>query len=225
MHNLEEKITDWRKQMAAGGIKSPAVLDELESHLREDVEREMKAGSGDAKAFEAAARRIGQSSLLKEEFAKINRFKWSRPGQVLGIALCVLAGIVAVWATPALLAIHEMTFGQRLVGLAAVATTVFAIISWRFSHRYLPVIRHRRIRMATSLACGLAGVIWLYAFGGLLFYVIVPRALITSDGNPFPAFYIGISFLWAIAFAAVLGGVAYGIEEAARRQERKEIHV
>jgi hypothetical protein len=187
----------------------------------------MKSGSSDAKAFETAARRIGQSSLLKEEFAKVHGFKWSRPAQIIGIALCVLAGIVAIWATPALLAIHEMTFGQRLMGLGAIATTVFAIISWRFSHRYLPVIRHRWLRMATSLACGLAGVLWLYAFGGLLLHVIVPRALVTQNpaGNAFPVFNIGLTFLWAIAFAAVLGGLAYGIEEAARRQERKETYV
>lgn len=227
MFNLDQKITEWRRRMAADGIRNPAVLDELESHLREDVEREMKSGSGDAKAFETAARRLGQSSLLKAEFAKINRFKWSRPAQIIGIALCALAGIVVSWVSPAFLTIREMTLGQRLTGFAAVGVAVFAIMSWRFSYRYLPVIRHPWLRMAVGLACGLAGVVWLYAFGGLLYYVIVPRAFNsgTSPQNAFPAFNIFLAFVWAIAFAAVLGGLAYGLEEAARRQERKETHV
>jgi hypothetical protein len=225
MHKLEEKILNWRKQMAAGGLKSPAVLDELESHLREDVEHELKSGSGDAKAFEAATRRIGQSSLLKEEFAKVNRFKWSRPAQIIGIALCVLAAAFAFCATPSLLTIREMTLGQRLLGLAAVAVTFFAIASWRFSHKYLPAISNRRLRMVAGAACSLAGVVWLYAFGGVLLYVIVPQVLgglrTTPTENFYPAFAIGISFLWAIALAAILGSIAYGLEEAARRANRR----
>jgi len=226
MFDFEQAIVDWRKQMLAAGIKAPVPLDELESHLREDIERETKSGSGDEKAFEAALLRLGQSSLLKAEFAKINRFKWSRPAQIMGIALCALAGIIVSFVGPAFLTIREMTIGQRLAGLAAAAVTVFAIASWRFSYRYLPVIRHRWLRMAAGLASGVAGVVWLYAFGALLFYVIVPRAF--SSGalpeNSFPAFNILLAFVWAIAFSAVLGGIAYGLEEAARRR-RKETYV
>ncbi|HEX4265160.1 MAG TPA: hypothetical protein VH597_12540 [Verrucomicrobiae bacterium] len=43
--NLDPAITEWRRKMAAGGIKSPAVVDELESHLHEDVEQQMRAGT------------------------------------------------------------------------------------------------------------------------------------------------------------------------------------
>jgi hypothetical protein len=44
MFNLDAAITNWRRQMATGGIKSPAVLDELESHLRGEVEQQMRSG-------------------------------------------------------------------------------------------------------------------------------------------------------------------------------------
>ena len=40
MFNLDQSIAAWRQQMVAGGIKSPRVLDELESHLRDDVEEQ-----------------------------------------------------------------------------------------------------------------------------------------------------------------------------------------
>jgi hypothetical protein len=44
MPNLDQRIAEWRQRMDTGGIKSPAVLDELESHLRDEVEQQMRSG-------------------------------------------------------------------------------------------------------------------------------------------------------------------------------------
>ncbi len=44
MFDLEESIADWRKQMLAAGIKSPVPPEELEIHLREEIERQMQPG-------------------------------------------------------------------------------------------------------------------------------------------------------------------------------------
>src|SRR6185437_4957042 len=98
MRNLDIKITEWRRQMSAGGIKTPSVLDELEAHLREDVESQMRAGWDKEKAFEAAVQRIGKSDLLEAEFAKIAGRKEGRVGKVLGIACCLIALPLAVFA-------------------------------------------------------------------------------------------------------------------------------
>ena len=56
--------------MAAAGIKSRDVLDELESHLREDVEQKSRAGMDGKTAFENAVRGIGQPEALRREWAK-----------------------------------------------------------------------------------------------------------------------------------------------------------
>ena len=40
MFDLEQSIADWRRQMLAAGIKTPVPLEELESHLREEIERQ-----------------------------------------------------------------------------------------------------------------------------------------------------------------------------------------
>jgi hypothetical protein len=37
MFNLDQAIEQWRRQLAVSGIRSLETLDELESHLREDV--------------------------------------------------------------------------------------------------------------------------------------------------------------------------------------------
>jgi hypothetical protein len=76
MSNLEKNISDWRKQLAAGGIKSPAVLDELESHLREDVEKLRRSGMELPDAFNAAEKKIGAAELLRREFEKTSSKRW-----------------------------------------------------------------------------------------------------------------------------------------------------
>lgn len=68
MFDLEQAIAGWRKQMAAGGIKDSSVLDELESHLREDVAHQMQSGLTPQAAFEVAAGRIGRPGALQNEF-------------------------------------------------------------------------------------------------------------------------------------------------------------
>ena len=73
MFNLEQAISEWRKQMLAAGIKTPVPLEELEIHLREETERQMKSGSDEQKAFEISVQQIGQSENVEIEFKKIDR--------------------------------------------------------------------------------------------------------------------------------------------------------
>lgn len=239
MFNLDQAVTEWRRQMVAGGIKNSAVLDELESHLREDIERRLGSGTKGEHAFEAAVRQIGQSDLLKAEFAKIAGLKDGRLGKVIGIAGCVFAGLYSIVLAPHLFTIHELSPAQRIGGLTAVGLTFLSIVSWRFSYKYLPVIHSRQTRTIASVACGLAGLAWLLVFANLLPNVVVPHFMggaasaesirgsvliglrqATPDGFR-AVFMIGISLLWAMTLAAVLGGIAYGLEEAARRQTKE----
>lgn len=71
MPDLEEQIAQWRKRMAAGGVKTTAVLDELESHLREEVQVRIAAGDSESVAFQTAATRIGSAGSLRMEFNKV----------------------------------------------------------------------------------------------------------------------------------------------------------
>jgi len=74
MFKLEQSIADWRKQMLAAGIKAPVPLEELESHLREEIEQQMKSGLNEQEIFNSAIQKIGQASQLKPEFKKIGGF-------------------------------------------------------------------------------------------------------------------------------------------------------
>jgi hypothetical protein len=77
MFNLEQAIAQWRRQMIACGINGLDVLDELEWHLREEVERQMQSGMSAEQAFKVSVQRIGQAGSLKSEFAKVGRGKWA----------------------------------------------------------------------------------------------------------------------------------------------------
>ena len=94
MFNLEQAVADWRRQMVADGVDTPEVLNELESHLRDDVERQMQSGAKAPKAFEAAVHRIGQAAVLKHEFDKLG----DTPER-LKHAILVLAGIPTLATT------------------------------------------------------------------------------------------------------------------------------
>jgi len=70
MCNLEQSITDWRKKMLAAGVKTPVPLEELEIHLREEMERRIRSGSSQEEAFKISIQQIGQPEIIKNEFKK-----------------------------------------------------------------------------------------------------------------------------------------------------------
>jgi hypothetical protein len=73
MFELEEAIRKWRQQMAADGVGTAELLNELESHLRDDVEQQVASGIEAEQAFESAIGRIGEGQALQSEFAKVDR--------------------------------------------------------------------------------------------------------------------------------------------------------
>jgi hypothetical protein len=71
MFELERAISSWRREMQCRGIKGGETLDELESHLREDLDERVRSGMEIQRAFDAARTDIGQSESLGLEFDKI----------------------------------------------------------------------------------------------------------------------------------------------------------
>ena len=69
MFDRERAISNWREEMSARDL-SDAVVDELESHLRDELEAQVRAGVGSEDAFTTAVQRVGRADVLKTEFAK-----------------------------------------------------------------------------------------------------------------------------------------------------------
>jgi sec-independent protein translocase protein TatC len=84
--------------MDAAGIETP-VLDELESHLRDDVEQRVRSGMSVQQACETAARRIGQAAALQAEFEKAGRAKRLRGSRYLLRAFGIVMGVFITGVT------------------------------------------------------------------------------------------------------------------------------
>ncbi len=99
MFNLEQSISEWRKQMLADGIKTPVPLNELESHLREDIEQQIKLGSNTRDAFNSAVQKLGQPVSLKSEFKQTgNIYGFLSERRTLSITL-ISRVIGLIWLT------------------------------------------------------------------------------------------------------------------------------
>jgi hypothetical protein len=87
MFDLDESIGRWRRRLSRDETVRPSDLDELESHLRDQVDGLREAGLSYEEAFLVATRRLGDPEHLSEEFAKVHgdsvwgyRFFWMTVG-------------------------------------------------------------------------------------------------------------------------------------------------
>jgi len=94
MFDLKKEVANWRRQMAAGEINSES-LQELEAHLRDDIEHSVRAGLGESQAFEEAVRRLGGAPALRSEFAKERTTNYRRL-VFFGLAISLGMGAVSV---------------------------------------------------------------------------------------------------------------------------------
>lgn len=201
--------------MLAAGIKTPVPLEELESHLREEIERQMRAGTDMPVAFARAVSQIGKGTELKTEFFKTSRLhrllhyefinkewesKWSPAGHVISYAIILLFYCaIVIWNTSA-----GLTSGERLAGLAGAAVTFLLVNAGLLGSRVLPVIVSQRKRMA------------VYAIGGFLIALGIMIFLARLNVG-MGALIMALSW----AFLAPLGafsGFILGLEKAAQKK-------
>jgi Cytochrome C assembly protein len=98
MFDLEERIRHWRQAQAHALGGRVEVLDELESHLREEMQRLVTAGQAPASAWETALARLGDPRQLAAEFGKVSApgaLTWV-PARVV-VALLALLGLGLAW--------------------------------------------------------------------------------------------------------------------------------
>lgn len=154
MFNLEQSIAQWRKRMIATGIKSPVPLEELESHLREDIERQIRAGAEAEHAFVAAAKQMGEGDYLKPEFEKVegseeqrrrNRKRIVATFAGTGFAYSV---VFATWIFIRRSTHAEITWNEFLLVLGSmVATLLFGLVG-RYFARFLPIVFNEWLQAA-----------------------------------------------------------------------------
>ena len=208
MFDLEQSIAEWRQQMLAAGIKTPA-LEELEIHLREEIERQMQSGFGKEHAFQSAVWKIGQADALKTEFNKTGdakkRFEPALARFVLYSAILAF-GWILIMGIHAFLK-YEMSLAWRLAGFADIATITLSVVGRHWLNRVFPVIPDKRVRTAIGIAFGIFGIAGMIVF----MKFILPNISFTEG-------QLTVLVLWALTLMATFGVVLAGLEEAARKQ-------
>jgi hypothetical protein len=133
MFNLEQSIADWRKQMLAAGIQTPVPLVELEIHLREEIEWQVKSGLKEQKSFEISVQTIGQPKTLNREF-KITEKNNMKKMMIIGAGVIGIAvGMAFVTPAAALYQkqgaiVHDATIGFLIgipIVLAGISTAIY----------------------------------------------------------------------------------------------------
>jgi len=211
MFDLEQSIANWRQQMLAAGIQTPVPLEELENHLREEVEQQINSGLDVDKAFAAAVLKVGHAHLVQGEFQKIETARGDRAWKIKQLMVMFGVGIFPVWVGGMAL-LKAGTFalsssGERMSSL--VAMIVFSLLFWGgwFSRGLLPVIPSKRTRdVIVGVGFGLVMLWWV-----VFLRVIVPN-------RDFTIGEFGPLFLWAFCTpAGAITGLALGLESAVRR--------
>jgi len=95
MHNLEQLIVGWRKTMMTAPNVGRETLDELESHLRENVDKLVSSGMSEPEAFQHAVAQLGSALTIASEFQKLDQSPTWLPVKVaIGVGVAVALTLV-----------------------------------------------------------------------------------------------------------------------------------
>ena len=97
MRDLERQIADWRRTMAQASGHRVELLNELEEHLRDEINRLRGAGVSTDKVFEMAVSKLGAPTPVAAEFDKLTAVPatWL-PIKIARVAIVALALILIV---------------------------------------------------------------------------------------------------------------------------------
>jgi hypothetical protein len=219
MFNLEQAISEWRQQMLAAGITAPVPLEELEVHLREEIERQIKTGASPQQAFKATVLQMGEGKELKTEFVRGSGLRGLLEMELISKELDLKWGPVLhlVISTGMLLFIggmalfkregfSGMTSAERMSSLVAV--TLFYLFSWAgyLGCKFFPVIPNKRTRLA------------IYVAGAVLLALSLMFFLINANYNmgQFTVAFLRAFLIPMGAFSSLI----LGLERAAQKKQR-----
>jgi hypothetical protein len=200
MLSLKQAIAEWRLRLIESGVKSPAVLDELESHLRDEIEGQLQLGLPERQAFEIAVDRIGSINILGQEFTREQRFASAALFGGAGL-YSLVAGVPALFK---LGSFSEISSAQQISALCAVIITTMALFGGRFLGRLLPPVSSLRVRIGIYVF----GVVLLLTWLALVYQHIMSRV-------QWDVSQLVVALLWALSPSGAVCGLPVGMDEVA----------
>jgi hypothetical protein len=213
MFNLEQSIAEWRRKMVAAGIKSSEVLDELESHLREEVERQMRLGLAAEQAFNESVEKIGSGEKLEQEFTKmqaldrLGRREILRRWSAIAGAGFVYSVLASVWFMGARQGMMEITLME--IALAGGAMAPMIGLGWAGN------------RLAKRLPAAKQEVIVIAAIG-VIFVIAAALRLAWGAITPDNLVHTQIILLWTLS---PLPGTGICLSAWVDNSKRRELEI
>ena len=168
MFDAEVAIEEWRRRMRIAGIKAAAVLDELESHLREEIERQTKSGASPQQAVEVAIHQIGSPEVLNAEFAKARVPDGAVIQKWVAVAYGAELNVYTALQVRILLK-SGPSHAELWLGIAGLAVTLaVAYAGWHLAPRWLGVILNRTLRRVVVVVGGLSSLGWMAIFAWMI---------------------------------------------------------
>lgn len=193
--DVEKAIRDWRGELAGQGSLRLADLDELEGHLRDELDALAQVGLEGHDAFVHAVSKLGASNALDDQFARGNPlFAWRLPG------LLFLAGVLVRLLGDAVRGVADASFhllgttlelGEVAGKIAQVVVTVvpplLVILGVvRFAPKLVPGSATRPTPHASTRRDRVLRIGFVLAFGVFVFlanFVPFPSSIHRLDGE------------------------------------------
>jgi hypothetical protein len=172
MFDLNQQIIQWRKSLGQSESLVRSDLDELESHLRDQIDQLTLSGLSPEEAFWVAQRRIGNAANLPGEYAKVNgsavfrrRLQWMLVGILAYLLIFNLSRLASLAGTLGAFGAGYHGYITGWIGQIAQALVVLAGLALVVATMKSPGIG----RLATSAGGGLF--FGLIIVVGLLFLI------------------------------------------------------
>jgi len=182
MHRLEQRITDWRKSMTTDRGIGRETLEELENHLREIIDENLRRGLSESEAFQKAVAQVGSPPAISSEYDKLTKSMWW-PIQVaiwLGLSAAIAMAMLLIArfdgkGISLLLGVHVFTVTLGYVSVFLIGGVAICFVCQRCFSEFSPARLESLSRISfifAGIASGLTvvgmvlGMIWSRAEWG-----------------------------------------------------------
>jgi len=153
MFDLEKSTADWLGDLRQSGAFEDFDLEELRSHLADEMEQLVDKGLSEKEAFWVATSRVGTREELPREYAKVNsRAVWRHRLMWMSVAILaylILNGIIGLLSQGAAVATVSSGFASDLVILLGAGMDAAFIVS---------------LSVRVLLTCGALGCVYLVLY-------------------------------------------------------------
>ena len=234
MFDVERQIEQWRAGLVGSEMLGNSTVDELESHLREEMGDLKASGLSDEEAFFVSRRRLGEVDVLAAEFAKVNparrfagRFLWMAIG-VLGYFLVFHLSACATY--PSALLGYAIGLRNPYLGLLVCLTYVAAFagivtLMWRYLAGRSSSGTTRRgaskaVWVGLFAACVAVALHWMEVFGNpVMARMITPQGL-----RQVLMAQASVSLCWATLAPFLVAGLIAFLAPRDQRRARSRGH-